>query len=94
MTKKTKTARRTRKAADVVGEAVHLEPSELNDKLRSYLYEADPKRMDVARLERWAKVNGLWQSSYDALDAGRKRMCCGIRGRKKLAVGEPLVFPD
>jgi hypothetical protein len=85
--------RKPRKA-EIVGEAVHLDPVDLNDKLRAYLYEADPKRMDVERLERWARANGLWQPAYDALDSGRRRMCTGIRARKKLAAGEPLVFPQ
>jgi hypothetical protein len=90
--KEAEKARRGRKAK-AADEFVLLDPADLNDRLAAYLYEGGAKRMDVARLERWAKANDLWQPAYDALDGGRKRMCCGIRARKKLAAGLPLVFP-
>lgn len=87
--------RKSKKAAQASeGMAVHLDPADLNARLAGYLYEADPKRMDVDRLERWAKANGLWDDRYVHLDGGRKRMCTGIKARKLLAAGQPLVFPS
>jgi hypothetical protein len=54
----------------------------------------DKGRTDPAKLEAFARDNGVWRDGYLRLNVGMRRMNIGNRVRGKQRRGEQIVWPE